>query len=311
MKKLIAALAVVALTLTACGGAGGEVAATVNGTDITVAEVEANIDSQEGTITKDTFAQFLGIEIQWLIISEAIDERFSVEFTDEEIRAEADAIYQELNTADQTKEEFLAERGITEEFLLTIGHQRLYDRAIRDQLSSEAEEPTQEEMETAREQARSELTEVCVSHILVETEEEAVEALDRLQAGEDFAEVAAEVSADPGSAAEGGVLPCGPPSGYVAPFAEATLVAPIGELYPEVVETEFGYHVVLVTDRTEPAEEDLPTEEEIKQSLSAQAVMTELEAWFLEAIEGAEVTVAERYGTWETEPQPRVVAPSE
>ncbi|MGH8945162.1 MAG: hypothetical protein ACRDVL_03330 [Acidimicrobiia bacterium] len=78
-----------------------------------------------------------------------------------------------------------------------------------------------------------------------------------------------------------------------------------------MVETEFGFHVVLVTDRTEPAQADLPTEEEIVESLSAEAVITELEAWFLQAIEEAEVTVEERYGTWETEPQPRVVAPSE
>jgi foldase protein PrsA len=287
------------------------VAATVNGTDITVGEVEANIAPQEGTISKELFAQFLGIEIQWAVLSTAIKERFDVEFTEEESRAEADAIFEELKRDDETREGFLAERGITEEFLVTIGEQRLYDRAIREQLAGEVAAPGQDEIESALEDARSELTEVCVSHILVETQEEATEVLGRLQGGEDFAEVAADVSTDPGSAEQGGVLPCGPPTGYVPPFAEATLIAPIGDVYPEVVETEFGYHVVLVSDRTEPAEGDLPTEAEIVESLSAQAVITELEAWFLEAIEAAEVTVEERYGTWETEPQPRVVAPTE
>lgn len=311
MKKPIAALASVAFILAACGGGANEVAATVNGTEITVGEVEANIEPDDGVIDKADFAQFLGIEIQWSILSQAIEERFGFEFTDEEIRAEADAIFEELNTNDQTKEEFLAERGITDEFLLTIGEQRLYDRAIRGQLEDEVPAPTEEELQSALEEARSGLTEVCVSHILVATAEEATDVLDRLQGGEDFADVAAEVSTDQQSGQQGGVLPCGPPSGYVAPFAEATLIAPIGEVYPEVVETEFGHHVVLVTDRTEPAEADLPTEEEIAESLAAQAVVTELEAWFLEAIQGAEVEVVERYGTWETDPQPRVVAPTE
>lgn len=311
MKKLVSVVSVVALALAACGGASGEVAATVNGTDITVGEVEANIDPEEGTISKELFAQFLGIEIQWTVLSEAIEERFDLEFSEEEVQAEADRIYEELlATGEETREEFLASRGITEEFLQTIALQRLYDGAIREDLAGEVADPTEGEIETALDEARTELTSVCVSHILVAAEEEARAVMDRLEAGEDFAAVAAEVSTDTGSGEQGGVLPCASPSGYVPPFAEATLVAPIGEVYPEIVETEFGHHVVLVTERTEPAAEDLPTEEEIAETLSAQAVGAELEQWFLEAITEAEVTVDERFGTWETVPQPRVVAPS-
>lgn len=310
MKKLLSAVAAVALV--ACGGASGEVAATVNGTEITVGEVEANIDPQEeGTISKEMFAQFLGIEIQWTILSEVIEERFDVEFGDDEVQAEADRIYEELKTGEETREEFLANRGITDEFLQTIARQRLYDGAIREQLGGEIADPSEGDIEAARDQAQAELTNVCVSHILVPTAEEAGAVMERLEAGEDFAEVAADVSTDPGSGEQGGVLPCASPSSYVAPFAEATLAAPIGEVYPEIVESEFGFHVVLVTERTEPAAEDLPTEEEIAEVLSAQAVGAELEQWFLEAITGAEVTVDERFGTWETAPQPRVVAPSE
>ena len=310
MKKLLS-LAVAAVALAACGGASGEVAATVNGTEITVGEVEANIDTQEGTISKEMFAQFLGIEIQWTILSEALEERFDVEFGDDELQAEADRIYEELKTGEETREEFLANRGITEEFLQTIAHQRLYDGAIREQLSGDVADPSEAEIETARDQARAELTNVCVSHILVPTEEEARAVMERLEADEDFAEVAADVSTDSGSGEQGGVLPCASPSSYVPPFAEATLAAPIGEVYPEIVESQFGFHVVLVTERTEPADGDLPTEDEIAESLSAQAVSADLDQWFLEAITGAEVTVDERFGTWETEPQPRVAAPSE
>jgi parvulin-like peptidyl-prolyl isomerase len=312
LKKLASILSITALALAACGGASSEVAATVNGTDVTVGDVEANIDPQEGTISKEMFAQFLGFEIQWVILDEAVDERFEgIEFTEEQVEAEADRIFEVANAAEETREEFLAARSITEEFLQTIAQQRLIDEAIRDQLSGEVEDPTQEDIDTAVEGARDELTSVCVSHILVGTQEEAQAVLDRLQAGEDFAQIAAEVSTDPGSAGSGGVLPCGSPSGYVPPFAEATLVAPIGEVYPEIVETEFGFHVVLVTERTIPTEGDLPTEEEIAESLSAQAIVAQLEEWFLQAVAEAEVTVNDRFGTWQTEPQPMVVPPAE
>lgn len=311
MKKLASLLSIGALALAACGGASSEVAATVNGTDITVGEVEANIDPQEGTISKELFAQFLGFEIQWVILDEAIDDRFEdLEFTEEEVEAEADRIFEEAKAEDETKEEFLSTRGVTEGFLRTIARQRLIDEAIRERLVGEVEDPTQEEIAIAAEEARTQLTNVCVSHILVDSQEGAQQVLDRLEAGEEFAEVAAEVSTDPGSAEGGGVLPCGPPSGYVPPFAEATLIAPIGEVYPEIVESDFGFHVVLVTERTEPAEGDLPTEEEIADTLSTQAVGAEIEEWFLEAVEKAEVTVDDRFGTWQTEPQPMVVPPA-
>lgn len=297
MKKLLSMLAAAALALAACGGASGEVAATVNGTEITVGEVEANIDPQDGTISKELFARFLSVEIQWAILSRAIDERFDLEFGDEEVTAETDAIVESFKSGEETREEFLDERGITEEFLRTIATQRLYDRAIREQFTVEVADLTQEEIDAAIEEARIELFDVCVSHILVATEEEAREVLGRLEAGEDFTEVAAEVSTDTGTAGQGGALPCGAPSGYVVPFANATLVAPIGEVYPEVVETEFGYHVILVTERTDP------TDEEIGDVLTSQ--------WLLDEIREAEVTVEERFGTWQTEPQFGVVAPAE
>ncbi len=296
MKKLIFALAAAALVLAACGGAGAEVAATVDGSDITVGEVEANISSDEGAIDKELFASFLSVEIQWAILSRAIDERFDVEFGEEEVTVEADSLFESFKTGEQTREEFLEGNGITEEFLRTIATQRLYDRAIREEFTADAANLSQEERDALIEESKTQLFDVCVSHILVATEEEAQEVLDRLEAGEEFAAVAGEVSTDPGSAQQGGVLPCGAASDYVAEFAEATLVAPVGEVYLEAVETQFGYHVILVTERTEP------TDEEIGDVLTSE--------WLLETITEAEVTVDERFGTWETVPQPRVVAPA-
>jgi hypothetical protein len=89
----------------------------------------------------------------------------------------------------------------------------------------------------------------CVAHILLATEDDADDVLAEFGAGVDFATLATERSIDPGSGAQGGVLACEPTDTfsvtYVAPFVEAALGAEIG-VPTEPVESEFGYHVILV-----------------------------------------------------------------
>ncbi|WP_420452817.1 peptidylprolyl isomerase [Ilumatobacter sp.] len=91
----------------------------------------------------------------------------------------------------------------------------------------------------------------CVSHILVDDEAEAEEVTASLADGADFAELAAERSADPGSAENGGELGCFDvdtlQATFVPEFAEGVLDAEIGEP-TEPVRSEFGYHVILLGD---------------------------------------------------------------
>lgn len=91
---------------------------------------------------------------------------------------------------------------------------------------------------------------VWARHILVETEEQANAAYERLQAGEDFATVAAEVSQDTGSAASGGDLGWQPRSFFVTEFGDAAFTQEIGEI-GEPVQTDFGYHIIQVIAREE------------------------------------------------------------
>lgn len=310
MKKLVFPLAAIALALAACGGPSNALAATVDGTDITVGDVESLISSEESTIPKEQFAQFLSFEIQWNIVSSAAAEEWGIEVTEEEIDAEADRIFESASSEGESREDFLSSRGVTEEFLRNIAHQGLLDQAVRAELADEIDAPTPEEIDAEMGVAEASLTEVCVSHILVETEEEAQDVLDRLEAGEEFGELAQELSSDTASAENNGVLPCGSAGQYVEEFRDASIAAPIGEVYTDIVETQFGYHVMLVTDRVDPAIEDLPTEAEIAEGLEADAIAVELNAWFLEQVTAADVTVEEEYGTWQAAPQPTVVPPS-
>lgn len=95
-------------------------------------------------------------------------------------------------------------------------------------------------------------TEYKVRHILCETQPQAQTALDRVNAGEDFAKVATELSKDKGSAAKGGDLGWSAASVFVPEFSEAMKgLAPKG-VVKAPVSTKFGWHVIEVTEVRQP-----------------------------------------------------------
>lgn len=311
MKKLTSLLVLGALLLASCGGGGGSrtVAATVDGTDITVGDVESLIDSGAGTVAVDQFAQYLAFAIQWNILFAAAEADYGVTVSEDEVSAEADSLFDQLASQGETRENFLSSRGVTEEFLAKIAEQSLIDKRIREMLVDEAPPPTAEEIEAARADAVVSLTSACVSHILVDNEEKATEVLTRLEEGEEFAALATELSTDTQSAANGGELGCRAPTEYVEPFMNAVLEAPIGEVYPDPVESQFGFHVILVTERTEPTAEEMPTDEELMANVIEQDVVSQVEEWFFGSMEAAKVTVAAEFGTWTPVP-PSVTPPT-
>jgi peptidyl-prolyl cis-trans isomerase C len=118
---------------------------------------------------------------------------------------------------------------------------------------------------------------VRASHILILADEKADEAtrkkarsqidaiLKRARAGEDFAKLAQAHSQD-GSAAQGGDLDFFTRDRMVPPFSQAAFALKIGEI-SDVVTTQFGYHVIKLTERR-PAEQ--ATFDESKPRIEAQ-----------------------------------------
>ncbi len=95
--------------------------------------------------------------------------------------------------------------------------------------------------------------EVHARHILVKTEQEANAIIDRLDAGENFADIAKEVSLDPGSGQSGGDLGFFKRGQMVKPFEEAAFSLEPGTYTKKPVQSDFGWHVILVEEvRKEP-----------------------------------------------------------
>lgn len=89
--------------------------------------------------------------------------------------------------------------------------------------------------------------EIRASHILVKTEEEANKLYDEIINGRDFAEVAEEVSLCP-SGQNGGDLGFFGRGMMVKPFEDAAFALQKGEI-SKPVETQFGWHLILLTDK--------------------------------------------------------------
>lgn len=93
-------------------------------------------------------------------------------------------------------------------------------------------------------------TYVNVRHILVATEEQALDIVEALKNGESFADLARALSTDTGSGSNGGELDWAPAYQYVPEFKQASLTLEIGAI-SDPVQTQFGYHILQVRAREE------------------------------------------------------------
>jgi peptidyl-prolyl cis-trans isomerase C len=112
-------------------------------------------------------------------------------------------------------------------------------------------------------------------HLLVASPEEADAARERIQGGDEFAVVAAEVSLDPGSSESGGDLGWFTEGMMVESFEQAAFQAQVGEVVGPV-ESQFGWHVLQVTD----SQDHIPFEEvlvDIQKQLEENAIRSYLE----------------------------------
>ncbi|MBT5134120.1 MAG: molecular chaperone SurA [Halieaceae bacterium] len=138
-----------------------------------------------------------------------------------------------------------------------------------------------------------------VRHILLTPNEvlgdEAAQTLilslkERIEGGEDFAELAKEYSDDIGSAQEGGELGWTNPGQMVAEFEAAMANAEIG-IITEPVRSEFGWHILEVTGRRTEDFSEQVRRNQVASYLREAKYEEELENWLREIREEAFVDI--------------------
>lgn len=301
LKRLVLVVAVLSLVAAGCSGSS-EPVATVGDVDIVRGDVEGLVRLADEELSVSEFASFLGVFIQWEAIEQAASEEFGIDPSDENVQLRLDQLVAEFG-AGATLDDFLDELNASETGIRKYAAQLIIQDEIELQLTPALVAAT--ETDAGDEIARDPLawTEVCAAHILVETAEQADDVVARLAGGEEFAPIAANVSIDPGSGANGGDLGCTSPSGYVPEFAEATMAAEIG-VPTGPIESQFGFHIILVESRTATAAS------EVIEYLNSVAERDLVDGWFLSVIAAADVTVVEDVGVWVTDPRPQVLPPA-
>lgn len=247
--------------------------------------IRSVVASQGAEMTDEIRAQLTGLAPAYLdqraqeivLLAEAeerglVVEDATIDARIDEIRSglEGDEAFQELLDESAIGDEATLRRLIAENETIAT----LY-RTVQEQQSF-----TDDQLRTAYVDRREQFAtpeQVCARHILLDTVEDAEEVLAELDAGADFAELAAERSTGP-SGPQGGDLGCFGRGQMVAPFEEAAFDAEVGTPYGPV-ETDFGQHVLLVSERqdaqTAPFDE---VRDSLQNALASEATEQEISA---------------------------------
>ena len=145
------------------------------------------------------------------------------------------------------------ESGLAENPLLKEIAERAYDRVIaeawlNDALNSRINEDMINQSYNDLVADTESRTETRARHILLDSKDAAVDAIKRLDNGEDFADLAKELSTGP-SGPNGGELGYFRRGAMVPSFELASFQMDVGSYSKDPVQTQFGWHVIKVEDR--------------------------------------------------------------
>ncbi len=277
---ILAVLVVVAIVVFIFLSTRSEVVAKVGSESLTRDDLYTFFVEQNGEAALDTL-------ITKNLINQEV-EKEKILITSEEIDEEL----QDLITSyggEETFEQQLATSGLTQDDIKEdIKVNLQIEKMLQPQI-----EITEEEMQTYFDENKdsfAQTKQVEASHILVEDEETATEVKEKLNNGEDFAELAKEYSTDTASVESGGALGFFGEGSMVPEFEEAAFSMKVDEI-SEPVKSDYGYHIIKVTDIQEAAEANFEkSKEEIRGILIDEKIATEYPTWLEEKKEEYKVT---------------------
>ena len=270
---LLAALLVLVIGITGCQNS----------------DIVAKIDNE--TITKDELYDVLveqgGEKALGALISEKIVDlevkKQKIKVTDEEVEKEIEKMKENYG-GEEAFNMTIMQYGLDEESLKENVTMNLKIKKLLEPEISISDEEISDYFKENKDML-GEPEQVDARHILVETEEQAKDIREKLEAGEDFEKLAKEHSMDQGSKEAGGELGVFGKGEMVKEFEEAAFTLKPHEI-SEPIKTEHGYHIIEVLEKKETKEakfEDV--KDDIKEILLQQKISTEYGNWYQKKLE--------------------------
>ena len=254
MKKKLALLVLGVFLVSGLFGCGNKVpegtVATVNGEPISQEELDINYNqflqlyafygfdvTQDDVKLEARNTMLDNMITQELLLQEA--EKRGLSVSDEEVEEDIqNMVANQYGGSQADLEEAVQQAGMTMDFFKNAKKEELLLTKLQTELVNNPET----------------VDVIKASHILVDTEEEANEIIAQLDGGADFAALAQEKSTDTGSAANGGELGYFAVNGVttskmVDAFSQGAQALEVGEYSKTPVQSEFGYHIILVEDK--------------------------------------------------------------
>jgi peptidyl-prolyl cis-trans isomerase C len=226
------------------------VVATLNGEPITLADLDT-MAADFG----DALAQFQPEERTQALIDAVVNLRL--------MYRQAETMGLDQDPAFQAQMELLRQRALQNAYVQQVVADQITEEAIRARYDQEVAQMALPEQVHAR-------------HILVNTEAEALDIITQLNAGADFATLAAQRSIDTGTGAQGGDLGWFAEGEMIQEFEDAAFAIEPGTVGQVPVQTQFGWHVIKVDERrTQPAPDYEENKELIRQIIFREAYLDE------------------------------------
>ncbi|WP_434793832.1 Foldase protein PrsA [Terrisporobacter petrolearius] len=303
MKKIFTFILCLMMTISLIGcSADKKAVAIVNGQNITLENYQkllylnkSSMESyygsdiwskkmEDGKTYSDTLKEMV---FQTMIGSEVIyqqAEKDKVIPTDKQVQDQINSFNESTKNNSEYQEQ-LKKMGINEDFLKFQFTRDLANTNLQKKFEEDTKISETEMKKYYEDNKKSFYTDtVTASHILLKTQDsegkelsaekkkeakkKAEEALAKVKSGEDFAKVAKKYSQD-SSASKGGELGTFGRGQMVSEFEKAAFNMKKGEI-SDIVETEYGYHIIKVTGRVDKQETYNDVKDKIKTTLAGQ-----------------------------------------
>jgi hypothetical protein len=180
--------------------------------------------------------------------------------------------------------------GITRTDLADLARRLLLFGAVRTAVGGRS--VTDAELQQLYEQDKTQFTQLHVEHILVDTQAEAERIAERATP-QNFGALAKKYSIDPSAKQNAGDLGTVSASQLDQAFVAAALALKPGEISPPV-QTQFGWHVILLVDPPQ-----VTPFEQVRDQLMTQASGQAFDTWLRGQLLKAQITVNPKYGRFD------------